>query len=124
MGHAIRTWSAVWLEAPHSHFDKEARPHLYIDKWNRPTPVRQRLSLTQAVRGKLISTDLALVLGIKTRSLNVFLQYSAFHLWFVHLEVRMPSQAKSFKRFRVAGTNGHLNLSIFWRASENPLKRS
>ena len=39
------------------------------------------LSLTQAVRSKLIPTSLALILGIKTRSLKVFSQYPLFHLW-------------------------------------------
>ena len=35
-------------------FGEEARPHLWINKCNRPTPVLRRLNLTQAVRGKLI----------------------------------------------------------------------
>ena len=123
MRRAIRVWSAVCLEASHLRFGEGARPHLYMDKWNRPTPVHRRLSLTQAVRGKPISRGLALVLGMKTRSLEVFLQYSAFHLWFVYSEARMPSPARLFKRFRAAGTNVHLYLSLFWRASEDPLKR-
>ena len=50
IGHAVRTWSAVCSEAPHSQFGEGARPHLCIDEWNRPTPVRRRLSLTQASR--------------------------------------------------------------------------
>ena len=52
IGHAVSTWSAVCSEAPHSQFGEGARPHLCIDEWNRPTPVRRRLSLTQAARGK------------------------------------------------------------------------
>ena len=56
LGHAGRTWSAVCSETPHSQFGKGARPHLCMDEWNRPTPVRRRLSLTQAARGKLIPT--------------------------------------------------------------------
>ena len=59
IGHAIRTWSAVCSEAPHSQFGEGARPHLCMDEWNRPTPVSRRLSLTQAARGKPISTGLA-----------------------------------------------------------------
>ena len=66
IGHAIRAWSAVCSTAPHLQFGEGARPHLCIDEWNRSTPVRRRLSITQAHRGKLIPTDLALVLGIKT----------------------------------------------------------
>ena len=54
IGHAIRTWSAVCSEAPHSQFGEGARPHLCMDEWNRPTPVRRRLSLTQAAWGKPI----------------------------------------------------------------------
>ena len=65
-----------------------------MDEWNRPKPVLKRLSLTQAVRGKLIPTGLAPVLGTKTRSLDVFSQYCSFHLWFVYSEARMPSPAR------------------------------
>ena len=50
IGHAVSTWSAVCSEAPHSHFGEGARPHLCMDQWNCPTPVRRRLSLTQAAR--------------------------------------------------------------------------
>ena len=52
MGHIVSTWSAVCSEAPHSQFGEGARPHLCMDKWNCPTPVRRRLSLTQAAWGK------------------------------------------------------------------------
>ena len=48
IGHIVSTWSAVYSEAPHSQFGEGARPHLCMDEWNRPTPVRRRLSLTQA----------------------------------------------------------------------------
>ena len=47
IGHAVSTWSAVCSEAPHSQFGEGARPHLCMDEWNRPTPVRRRLSLTK-----------------------------------------------------------------------------
>ena len=46
IGHTVSTWSAVCSEAPHSQFGERARPHLCMDKWNRPIPVRRRLSLT------------------------------------------------------------------------------
>ena len=59
IGHAISTWSAVCSEAPHSQFGEGARPHLCMEEWNRSTPVRRRLSLTQAARGKPIPTGLA-----------------------------------------------------------------
>ena len=80
IGHAVSTWSAVCSEASHSQFGEGARPHLCMDEWNRPTPVRRRLSLTQAARGKPITTGLAPVSGTKARSLEAFSQYSAFHL--------------------------------------------
>ena len=80
MGHAVRTWSAVCSEAQHSQFGEGARPHLCMDEWNWPTPVRRRLSLTQADRGKPIPTGLAPVSGTKARSLEAFSQYSVFHL--------------------------------------------
>ena len=70
--HAVRTWSAVCSEAPHSQFGEGARPHLCIDKWNRPTPARRWLSLTRAARGKPIPTGLAPVSGTKTQSLEAF----------------------------------------------------
>ena len=80
MGHVVSTWSAVCSEAPHSQFDEGARPHLCMDEWNRPTPVRRLLSLTQTARGKPIPTGLAPVSGTKAWSLEAFSQYSIFHL--------------------------------------------
>ena len=80
IGHVVSTWSAVCSEAPHSQFGEGARPHLCMDKWNRPTPVRRWLSLTQATRGKPIPTGMAPVSGTKARSLEALSQYSVFHL--------------------------------------------
>ena len=80
IGHAVSTWSAVCSEVPHSQFGEGARPHLCMDEWNRPTPVRRRLSLTQAARGKPIPTGLAPVSGTKARILEAFSQYSVFYL--------------------------------------------
>ena len=97
MGHAIRMWSAVCLEALHSQFAEGARPHLCMDEWNRPTPFLKRLSLTQAAQDRPIPAGLAPVLGTKIRNLEAFSQYSAFHLRFVHSEARMPSPARLSK---------------------------
>ena len=58
-------WSVVCSEAPHSQFGEGATPHLYMDEWNRPTPVRRRFSFTQDVLGKPIPRGLELALGIK-----------------------------------------------------------
>ena len=123
IGHAVSTWSAVCSEAPHSQFGEGAIPHLCMDEWNRPTPVRRRLSLTKAARGKPIPTGLAPVRGTKARSLEARSQYSVFDLWFVHSEARMPSLARLSKRCRAPGTNGHLDLSLTWLVPEDPLKR-
>ena len=57
-------WSAVCSLTPQSHFAEGARPHLRMDKPKRPTPVRKRLSLTQAVLVKLIPIGLVLTLGM------------------------------------------------------------
>ena len=73
MRHAIRTWSAVFLGAPHLQFGERARPHLCMDEWNHPTSVLRRLNLTQAAREKPIPTGLAPVLGTKTQILKEFL---------------------------------------------------
>ena len=80
MGHAIRTWSAVCSEVPHSSFDEGARPHLCMDEWNRPKLVLKRLSLSQAARHKPIPTGMVPVLDTKTRILEAFSQLFAFHL--------------------------------------------
>ena len=64
MGHVKIMWSAVCLLAPHSHFAEKATPHLCMDEPTRPTPVRRRLSLTQAVVVKLIPVGLVLTLGM------------------------------------------------------------
>ena len=100
IGHVVRTWSAVCSEAPHSQFGQGVRPHLCMDEWNRPTPVRRRLSLTQAARGKPVPTGLAPLPGTKAQSLEAFSQYSVFHLLFVHSKARMPRLARLSKRFR------------------------
>ena len=80
IGHAVRTWSAVCSEVPHWQFGKGARPHLCMEKWNHLTPVRRRLSLTQAARGKPIPIGLAPLPGTIAQSLEAFSQYSVFHL--------------------------------------------
>ena len=80
MGHAIKTWSAICLNALHSQFGEGARPYLYMDEWNRPTPLDKLLSLTQAVWDKRISTAWHWSLGMKARSLDGLSQYSVFRI--------------------------------------------
>ena len=73
-------WSAVCSMEPHSQFGEGARPHLCINKWNRPTPVCRRLTLLQVVRSKPIPTDLVLFMSVKAQSLDVLSQQSVFRL--------------------------------------------
>ena len=81
MRHAIKMWSVVFSEALHLKFGEEVcEPHLCMDKWNHPTPVLRRLGLTQAAWDNPIPTGLVLILGTKPQSLEVFSQYSTFHL--------------------------------------------
>ena len=90
MGHDVRTWSAVCSAAPLLQFGEEARLHLCMDEWNRPTTVCRQVNLSQTVWDKLTPIGMAPVLSIKTRSLDVFSQQSAFHLRFVHLTFFLP----------------------------------
>ena len=46
-----------------------------MEKGNPSTPIYRRLTLTQAVWGKPISTGLVLVTGIKPESLDVFFTF-------------------------------------------------
>ena len=71
-----------------------------------------RLSLTQDVLGRLIPSCLELTLGMKSRTLEVLSNYSAFHLCFVHCFTRMLSLNKLSNSFHAAGTNGRLDLSL------------
>ena len=48
-------WSTVCLSAPHSQAAEEDIPHLYKQERKRPTPVRRRLSRTQALLGRVTS---------------------------------------------------------------------
>ena len=66
-----------------------------MDKWNRPIPVRWRLSLTKAVRGKIISTGLALTCpGYENTEPESILEvYFVFHLQFVHKEACMNAKS-------------------------------
>ena len=76
MGHTIRTWPKVYSEAPHSQFYQGARPHLCMNEWNRPTPVRRPLSLTQAVS------------LIRSHSEEVFASYRSGHYAFHYVETQ------------------------------------
>ena len=123
VGHAVRTWSSVCSEALHSQFGEGARPHLCIDERNRPTPVRRRLSLTQAARGKLIPIGLAPAPGHKNMESGSIFTVLRFPFVICLFRRRTSSPAKLSKRFRAPGTNGCLDLSLTWQVSKGPLKR-
>ena len=80
MGHAVTMWSVVCSVTQHVRSAEGARSYLLKDELNHLTPVPRRLTLIQAVGGKLILTNLILVIGIKAQNLNVLLQYSVFYL--------------------------------------------
>ena len=117
IGHAVSTWSAVCSEAPHSQFGEGVRPHLFMDEWNCPTPVRRRLSLTQAARDKPIPTGLAPVPSTKTRSLEASSQYYAFHLSFIHSEPWVPSPAKDSAQLAQTGVRILVSLGDYLKTT-------
>ena len=102
--HAIRTKSEACSKTLHSQFYEGVTPHLCMDKSNRSTSVRRRLSLTQSVQGKLNPTGLVVVMGMKSRCQDLFTQYFVFHLKSVNSYARMTSQPKLINRFCAAGT--------------------
>ena len=120
IGHVKKMWSAVCSLAPHSHFAEEARPHLCMDEPKRPMPIRRRLSLTQAVRVKLIPIGLELNLEMWTPSVDNLLEYSVSHVKFIHWAARMPNSDKLRNSFRAAGTNGCPDFSLSLLAACDP----
>ena len=110
IGHAVSTWFAVCSEAPHSQFGEGARPLLCMDEWNRSTPVRRRLSLTQAARGKPIPTGLAPISGTKARSLEAF--FTVIRFLFVISPFR-SADAKSGKVVQKIPRSWHKRASGF-----------
>jgi len=81
--------STVCSSAPHSQAAEEAIPHLYKQERKRPTPVRRRLSRTQALLGRVIPGAWVLVSGMKMRSLVGLSSHSTFHWWSAHCAARM-----------------------------------
>jgi len=110
IGHWRTTWSTVCSSAPHSQTAEEAIPHLYKQERKRPTPVRRRLSLTQALLGRVIPCVCVPVCGIKMRSLVGLSAHSAFHWWPAHCAARMLLLSEKLVSCCAAGTNGCLDL--------------
>ena len=79
-------------------------------------------TIPQAARGKPILTYLAPVLGKETKPGNLLIVLLISFMIFP-LRSADAKSARLCKRFRAAGTNGRLNLSLTRRASKYPLKR-
>ena len=122
IGHAVRTWFAVCSEAPHSQFGEGARPHLCIYEWNRPTPVRRRLSLTQAARGKPIPTGTGV--GHKITEPGSIFTVLPFSICDLSIQKRGCQVWKGCpKDFAQLAQTGVWILVPTWRVSEDSLKR-
>ena len=103
------TWSTV-CSAPHSHAADEAIPHFYRQERKRLTPVRKRLTWTQAFLGRVIPGMCVLVSGIEVRSLVGLSTHSAFHWWSAHCAARMFLLSEKLMSCCAADTNGCLDL--------------
>jgi len=86
-----------------------AIPHLYRQERKRPTPVRRRLSRTQALLGRVIPGGCVPVSGIEVRSFVGLYAYCTFHWWSPHCAARMLLSEKLMSCC-AAGTNGCLDL--------------
>ena len=122
IGHAVRTWSAVCSETPHSQFGEEARPHLCMEEWNCLTPVRRQLSLTQAARGKPIPTGLAPVPATKDEAWKHF-HNTPFSICGLSIQRRECQVWQGCPKDSAQLAQTGLDFSLNWRVSEDPLKR-
>jgi len=110
VGHWRATWSTVCSSAPHSQAAEEAIPHLYKQEQKRPTPVRKRLSRTQALLARVIPRRWVPVSGMKMRSLVGLSAHSAFHWWSAQRAARTKLLSDKLMPCCAAGTNGCLEL--------------
>ena len=86
-------------------------PHLHKQERKRPTPVRRRLSRTQALFfWSVIPGRWVPVSGMKMRSFVGLSVHTAFHWWSAHYVVRFLPLSDEQMRCYAAGTNGCLDL--------------
>ena len=111
MGHDVIIWCAVCSSAPHSQDAVEAMPHFCIDDRKRPTPVRRRLSRTQAVLGSPITGRRTSTSSKNECKQEVFSRHPMLHLLSAHLTTLVPSSLASLSNSRAAGTKGCVELS-------------
>ena len=109
IGHWRITWSTVCSSAPHSQAAEKAIPNLYRQERKRPTPVRRRLSRTQALLWRVATVGYLPVSGMKMRGLVGLSAHSAFHWWSAHCAARMLLSDKLMSCC-AADTNGCLHL--------------
>ena len=101
----------------------EAMPCLRFSERNRPTSVRRRLSVTDAVLEKLVPGSAGLTSLINIWSPEALSRHSMLHLFSAYRASLVPDMAASFSSFSAAGTNGCLDLSrrSFSRCGDNSL---
>ena len=88
-----------------------------------PTPARRRLSSTQAVIGQVHPNSPGTGSRYKNTEPGCILTILRVPFMVCPLRSADAKTARLFKRFRTAGTNGRINLSLTWRVSEDPPKR-
>ena len=101
--------STVCSSAPHLQAAEEAIPHLYKQERKRPTPVRRRLSRTQALVGRVIPVGECRCRGWKCGVLGGGPSTPHSIWWSAHCAARM-SLSDELMRYCAAGTNGCLDL--------------
>ncbi|CAK8687580.1 unnamed protein product [Clavelina lepadiformis] len=111
IGQAMITWSAVCSVAPHSHPGEAASPYLCMSERKRPTPVRKRLSLTQAVLARDIPGRFGSASAMKSQSLKVLFCHSVLNMWFIQCAALSPRTSALLSSCCAAGTKGCLDFS-------------
>jgi len=110
IGHWRTTWQTVCSSAPHSQATEETIPNLYKQERKRPTPVRRRLSRTQALLWRVIPGRWVPVSRMRMRSFMVLSVHTAFHWWSAYFAVRFLSLSDEQMICCAASTNGCLDL--------------
>jgi len=102
--------------APHSQAAGEAISHSYKQDRKRPTPVRRRLSRTQALLGRVISKGWVPVSGMKVQSLVGLSAHSTLHWWSAQCAARVLLSDKLMRRVRmVVSIWGAVHLHSMYR---------
>ena len=84
-----------------------------------PNTSLQAIELNLSCLGQAYSDMPAIGPGYKNMEPRSILTVLCVPFIVCPLRSMVPSLARLFKRFCTAGTNGHLELSLFWQASED-----